>query len=181
MDRADFRQTLAAAARELDASVRDGPGDAWTVTGGTPACGNPNGAPWKAVVTLAGDAWGVSSRPVALPWNWRRASEISEFRARQLDGLIRAPRTPELHERFPFTAGSAFSDRAAAFAWIVAGGLLAMALTLVAATLSSLPLIDRELAELSQRAEVLTRIVADPIPRPFDLEHLGWAGRLAAA
>ena len=180
-DRAAFREALVAAARELDAIVRDGPGEAWTVTGGTPACANPNAAPWKAVASLAGDAWGLSPRPVALPWNRRRAAEIAGVRTRQLETLLRTPRPAEPHERSPFTPGPTLADRSEAFAWIVAGGALAMAITLVAVTLAGLPLIERELGQLSLRAEVLTRIGADPLPSPGELDGLGWAGRLAAA
>lgn len=181
MDRKDFRSTLDQAARQLEAIVREGPGDAWTVTGGTPACGNPNGAPWKAVVSLAGDAWGISPRAVSMPWNRRRASEIAAFRARQLDSLLRAPRTAEPHEKFPFAPGRSLAERAEAYAWIAAGGALAMALTLVAATLAGVPIIDRETGRLAQTAEVMTRLGADPVPRHAELDGLGLWGRLAAA
>ena len=180
-DRGAFRQALVAAARELDAVVRDGPGEAWTVSGGTPASANPNTSPWKAVATLADAAWGLSPRPVSLPWNRRRAAEIADFRTRQLEGLIRNPRPAEAHERYPFTAGPSTADRAEAFWWIVAAGALAMALTLVAVTVAGVPLIDRELGRLLQRAEVLARAGADPLPRPAEIEGLGWAGRLGAA
>src|SRR5688572_12798983 len=129
-DRAPFREALATAARQLDATVRDGPGDAWTVSGGTPACANPNAAPWKAVATLAGDAWGLSPMAVSLPWNRRRAAEIAKIRTRQLEDLLRTPRSLEARERSPFTFGPAIADRAEAYAWIVAGGALAMALAL---------------------------------------------------
>src|SRR6266850_282249 len=179
--RAEFRQALDAAARELDATVREGPGEAWTVSGGTPACANPNASPWKAVASLAGDAWGLSPRPVALPWNRRRAAEIAAVRTRQLESLIRTPRPAEPHEKSPFTPGPSLADRAEAFSWIVAGGALAMALTLVAVTLAGLPLIERDLGRLALRADVLTRIGADPLPRPAEIDGLGWLGRLAAA
>src|SRR5262247_2735058 len=154
-DRAAFRQALDAAARELDAAVRDGPGDAWTVTGGTPACANPNASPWKAVATLADGAWALAPITVALPWNRRRAGEIAAVRARQLEDLIRSPREAEPHVRSPFTAGTALADRAEAFAWIVAGGALAMALVLVVTTLAGLPIIEKEVKRLGQTAEVL--------------------------
>lgn len=179
--RTEFRQALDAAARELDATVREGPGEAWTVSGGTPACSNPNAAPWKAVASLAGDAWGLSPRPVSMPWNRRRAAEIAAARTRQLETLIRNARPAEPHEKHPFTAGPLVADRAESFAWIVAGGALAMALTLVVATLAGLPLLERELGRLSSRAEVLGRIGADPLPRQAELDGLGWVGRLAAA
>ncbi|HEU4338636.1 MAG TPA: HEAT repeat domain-containing protein [Planctomycetota bacterium] len=180
-DRAALRQALDAAARQLDAVVRQGPGESWTVSGGTPACGNPNGASWKAVATYTGEAWGFSPRPAGPPWNRRRAAEIADHRTRQLEGLVRTPRPLEPHERSPFASGPALADRAGAFAWIVAGGALGMALALIAATLASLPIINREIHELSQRAEVITRIGLDPIPRQAELDGLGWIGRLAAA
>ena len=180
-DRAAFREALVAAARELDATVRDGPGEAFTVSGGTPACGNPNASPWKAIAALTGDAWAVTSQVVALPWNRRRASEIADHRTRQLDSLIRSPRKAEPHERHPFSPGPAFADRAESFAWIVAGGSLAMAFALIATTLAGLPLVERELTQLSNRAEVMNRIGAMPLPRPSEIENLGWTGRLAAA
>src|SRR5688572_20742831 len=148
-DRAAFAQALASAARELDAIVRDGPGDSWTVSGGTPACANPNAAPWKAVAALAGGAWSVTSRPVGLPWNRRRASEIADFRTRQLDGLIREPRKVEPNERHPFRTGPTLAERAEAFAWIVLGGALAMAFSLIATTLTAAPVVEREVAELT--------------------------------
>lgn len=181
MDRTSFHQALKEAARRLDASVREGPGEAWTVTGGTPACGNPNAAPWKAAATLAGEAWGLSSVPVAFPWNRRRAAVIADFRTRQLDELIRNPRAPEPHERSPFATGPLFADRAGAFAWTVAAGALAMAFALIAATIASLPLIEREIGQLYQRADVLARIGAEPLPRKAELDGLGLIGRLAAA
>ncbi|HZL71729.1 MAG TPA: HEAT repeat domain-containing protein [Planctomycetota bacterium] len=180
-DRAAFRAALVAAARELDATVRDGPGEAFTVSGGTPACCNPNASPWKAIAVLSGDAWAVTSQLVALPWNRRRAAEIADHRTRQLEGLIRSPRKTEPHERSPFSAGPALADRAEAFTWIVAGGALAMAFALIATTLAGLPLIERELTQLSNRAEVITRIGGLPVPRASEIENLGWTGRLAAA
>src|SRR5688572_25530990 len=181
MNRTEFRAALVAAARELDASVGDGPGDAWTVSGGTPAGVNPNAAPWKAVATFAGDAWSVTPRPVALPWNRRRASEIAAFRVRQLEDLVRSPRKTETHERFPFVQGPTVADRATSIAWILAGGALAMAFALVGVTLATLPLIERLLGELAQRAEVLGRIGVDPLPRPAEMDNLGLIGRLGAA
>src|SRR5262245_337201 len=110
-DRASFREALVTAARQLDATVRDGPDDAWTVTGGTLACANPNAAPWKAVATLAGDAWGLSPIPVSLPWNRRRAAEIALHRTHQLEDLIRSPRTLEAADRSPFHGSRNLADR----------------------------------------------------------------------
>jgi hypothetical protein len=176
-----FHQALVAAARELDATVRDGPGDSWTVSGGTPACGNPNAAPWKAVAAMENGAWSVTSRPSGLPWNRRRAAEIADYRTRQLEALIREPRKLDLHERLPFRTGPALPERAEAFAWIVLGGALAMAFTLVAVTLAGVPLIERELAGLANRAEVMTRIGALPLPSRAELDGFGWMDRLAAA
>jgi hypothetical protein len=180
-DRPAFRAALAAAARELDADVREGPGEGWTVAGGTLACGNPNGSRWNAVATLGEGVWTLDPVPVAMPWNRRRAGEIAAVRVRQLDDLLRNPRKAEPHVRSPFTAGPSLAGRAQAFAWIVAAGALAMAMTLAVATLLAVPIIDREIARLGQAAEVLSRIGADPLPRPAEMENLGWMGRLASA
>jgi len=180
-DRESFRKALEAAARELDGSVRDGPGEAWTVSAGTPLCSNPNGAPWGAVASLAEGAWGLSPKPVSFPWTRRRAEEIAAVRTRQLESLLRTPRTAEPHEREPFTAGTTFPAKAEAWSWITAGAALAMALTLVVLTLAALPLLERELERMFQRAEVLTRIGANPLPGKAELEGLGFWGRLGAA
>ncbi|HEY3226698.1 MAG TPA: HEAT repeat domain-containing protein [Planctomycetota bacterium] len=180
-DRDSFRKALEAAARELDGSVREGPGEAWTVSAGTPICSNPNGAPWGAVASLAEGAWGLSPKPISFPWTRRRAEEIAAVRTRQLESLLRAPRTAEPHEREPFSAGETFPARAEAFSWIAAAAALAMALTLVVLTLVALPLLERELERLFERAEVLTRLRADPLPRKAELEGLGLWGRLGAA
>ncbi|HTF56209.1 MAG TPA: HEAT repeat domain-containing protein [Planctomycetota bacterium] len=180
-DRDSFRKALEAAARELDGSVRDGPGEAWTVSAGTPICSNPNGAPWGAVASLAEGAWGLSPKPISFPWTRRRAEEIAAVRTRQLESLLRTPRTAEPHEREPLTAGGTFAARAEAFSWIAAAAALATALTLILLTLAALPLLERELDRMFQRAEVLTRIGSDPLPRKAELEGLGIWGRLGAA
>jgi hypothetical protein len=177
----DLLPALQAAARELDATVRPDPRGGWTVSAGTPFCTNPNGAPWKAIVTPELGLARVWAAPVAFPWTRRRAAEIAAVRARQLEDLIRSPRKLAPHEREPFEAWTSLPDRAFAFSASVAQAALSMFFVLLAMLLAVLPLMERELGGIFDRIEVQARIGADPLPSRAEIDSLGLGGRLGAS
>ncbi len=175
-------KAVAAAAKELEASVRDLPKGAWLVSGGTRFCTNSNDAPWSAIVVRGEDGrWTVTPRPAFLPWTRGRLAPVAELRAAQLAAQLAAPRPLTRAERHPFHAGDSPAEQLRAFAWRTAEGAAAMLLVLAAVTAMGLVILDGTARDLLGRAEVLTRLGVDPIPRAGELASGRFGGALLLA
>ncbi|HEX7897170.1 MAG TPA: hypothetical protein VF950_05395, partial [Planctomycetota bacterium] len=160
-------------------------GDGWLLAFGSLLSTNPNDLSFRVRVTREGR--GVALRPTAIvaPWTRAKAARIVAFREGQLAAHLAArgtkPADPE-KLREPFASwGSGPAAISAAFAWVAAGGLLALLVSTLAVAFATLPLLGVTVAELRAHAALLAGAGADPLPTAAELDRAGLGFRLGAA
>ncbi|MBI4563567.1 MAG: HEAT repeat domain-containing protein [Planctomycetes bacterium] len=177
-----MRRSLEAAARELDASVREDGAEGWIVAGGTWLSTHPNTVRWLVHVAPAGEGtWRLAGRPSRLPWTRRRMEFLTAFRSRQVADLVRRPRSLAPHERSPFSSSAGPPQVAFRISREVAAAALSMALLLTAVLLAAIPIVEGEIDRMQGRVEVFQRVGMIPLPTAGELSALRFADRLAAA
>ncbi len=161
----------------------------WLLSFGSFLSANPNDLSFRLRVFREGKAVEFRPSAVVAPWCRAKAARLVAFRTGQLADYLTArlrgggpEKFDSLRLREPFSSwGSGPAALSASFAWVAAGAVLSLLLSLLATALATLPLLGVTVEEIRDHAALLDAAGAVPLPSLRELAGTGFAFRLGAA